>query len=114
MFGAFWVIRCKSDRKWLVDGKAMTALEWAESKKGFYSFKYVDGKGVKVNVKATAARASATMRTALPTKRDTGNRNFASTGSNAGSKPYFPTPRAGRKSGKGSGSESRINSLCSE
>ena len=58
MFGAFWVIRCKSDRKWLIDGKGLSALEWAESKKGFYSFKYVDGKGVKVNVKATASRAS--------------------------------------------------------
>lgn len=58
IFGAFWVIRCKSDRKWLVDGKGLSALEWAESKKGFYSFKYVDGKGVKADVKATAARAS--------------------------------------------------------
>ena len=58
MFGAFWVIRCKSERKWDVDGKAMTALEWAASRKGFYSFKFVDGEGRKVNAKATAARAS--------------------------------------------------------
>ena len=58
MFGAFWVIRCKSERKWDVDGKAMTALEWASSKKGFYSFKFVDKEGRKANVKATAANAS--------------------------------------------------------
>ena len=58
MFGAFWVIRCKSERKWDVDGKAMTALEWASSRKGFYSFKFVDKAGNKVNVKATAAKAS--------------------------------------------------------
>ena len=34
MFGAFWVIRCRSERKWNVDGKALTAVEWACSRKG--------------------------------------------------------------------------------
>ena len=58
MFGAFWVIRCRSERKWNVDGKASTAVEWACSRKGFYSFKFVDKEGAKVNVKATAAKAT--------------------------------------------------------
>lgn len=58
MFGAFWVIRCRSERKWDVGGKAMTAIEWACSRKGFYSFKFVDKEGRKVNVKATSAKAS--------------------------------------------------------
>ena len=58
MFGAFWVIRCRSERKWDVDGKALTAVEWACSKKGFYSFKFVDKEGAKVNVKATSAKAT--------------------------------------------------------
>ena len=58
MFGAFWVIRCKSERKWDVDGKALAAVEWACSRKGFYSFKFVDKEGAKVNVKATSAKAS--------------------------------------------------------
>ncbi len=58
MFGAFWVIRCRSERKWDVDGKAQTAVEWACSRKGFYSFKFVDKEGRKVNVKATSAKAS--------------------------------------------------------
>jgi|GEM_PF-1168450 len=57
-FGAFWVIRCRSERKWDVDGKALTAVGWAASKKGFYSFKFVDKEGAKVNVKATSAKAS--------------------------------------------------------
>lgn len=58
MFGSFWVIRCRSERKWLVDGKRASALEWASSRKGFYSFKFVDKEGRKTNVKATAAKAS--------------------------------------------------------
>ena len=58
MFGASWVIRCKSERRWEIDGKAQTAIEWAASKKGFYSFKFVDRERKKVNVKATAAKAS--------------------------------------------------------
>ena len=58
MFGAFWVIRCKSERKWNVDGKALTAVEWACSRKGFYSFKFVDKEGAKVNVKAASAKAT--------------------------------------------------------
>ena len=58
MFGASWVIRCRSERKWDVGGKAMTAIEWAASRKGFYSFKFTDKGGRKANVKATAAKAS--------------------------------------------------------
>lgn len=58
MFGAFWVIRCRSERKWDVDGKRLSAMEWGASRKGFYSFKFVDKEGRKTNVKATAARAS--------------------------------------------------------
>ena len=57
-FGAFWAIRCRSERKWDVGGKALTAVEWACSRKGFYSFKFVDKEGRKVNVKATSAKAS--------------------------------------------------------
>ena len=62
MFGAFWVIRCKSERKWDVDGKAMTALGWASSRKGLYSFKFVDKEGRKVGVKAPAAKGIAQRR----------------------------------------------------
>ncbi|MBO4541265.1 MAG: transposase [Bacilli bacterium] len=58
MFGSFWVIRCKSERKWEVDGKKLSATEWASSRKGFYSFKFVGKEGEKVNAKATAAKAS--------------------------------------------------------
>ena len=58
MFGAFWVIRCRSERKWNVDGKALTAVEWACSRKGLYSFKFVDKEGAKVNAKATSAKAA--------------------------------------------------------
>lgn len=36
----------------------MTALGWASSRKGLYSFKFVDKEGRKVGVKATAAKAS--------------------------------------------------------
>ena len=58
MFGAFWIIRCRSERKWNVDGKALTAVEWACSRKGFYSFKFVGKEGAKVNAKATSAKAT--------------------------------------------------------
>ena len=58
MFGAFWVIRCRSERKWDVDGKRLSAMEWAASRKGYYSFKFADKDGRKINVKATAAKAS--------------------------------------------------------
>ena len=58
MFGAFWVIRCRSERLWLVEGKRLSAVDWASSKKGYYSFKFVDKDGRKVNATATAAMAS--------------------------------------------------------
>jgi hypothetical protein len=58
MFGAFWVIRCRSERIWEVDGRRLSAVDWAASKKGYYSFKFVGKDGRKVNVKATASPAS--------------------------------------------------------
>lgn len=58
MYGAFWVIRCRSERLWEVDGKRMSAIDWASSRKGYYSFKFVGKDGRKANVKATASLAS--------------------------------------------------------
>ena len=57
-FGAFWVIRCRSERKWDICGERLSATDWAASRKGLYSFKFVDKEGRKVNAKATAAKAS--------------------------------------------------------
>lgn len=57
VFGSFWVIRCRSERLWEVDGRRQSAIDWASARKGCYSFKFVDAEGNKANVKATAAKA---------------------------------------------------------